>query len=271
MSLAKNKTVQAENKEKLPGLSLRETEVLKFLAFEGPLNVYQIKQRLKLPSYSTAHRAAKALEEKGLLKVMAVEKTVKGVNAKVYGLTFLGLALATMCEDVWKNLENVVKAWSSLTPLPLSKFEYLIKCGLKEEAQKCYRYAFAVAFKEAFELNKMLKDIFGEEEHVREILLRSHEGVEKEFRRIFDQNFLDIAIGAQPMDTLINWYKALRGDPELRAWASEILKKNATSYRTWASIAERKHTIIAVEQEPNWEEVKAKGIELPAEVPWQLH
>ena len=271
MSLAKNKTVQAENKEKIPGLSLRETEVLKFLAVEGPLNVYQIKQRLRLPSYSTAHGAVKALEEEGLLKVMALEKTVKGVTAKVYGLTFLGLALAMMCEDVWENLEKVVKAWSSLTPLPLSKFEYLAKCGLKENAQRCYRYAFAVAFKEAFELNEMLKDIFGEEEHIREILLRSHEDVEKEFRRIFDHSFLDSAIGAQPMDTLINWYKALRGDPELRAWALEILKKKATRYRAWASIAERKHTIIAAEQEPNWEEVKAKGVELPVEVSWPLH
>jgi hypothetical protein len=124
---------------------------------------------------------------------------------------------------------------------------------------------------EAFELNKILKDVFGEEEHVGEILLRSHEDVEKEFRRIFDQKFLDCAIGAQPMDTLINWYKALRGDPELRAWASEILKEKATRYRSWASIAERKHTIIAAEQESNWEEVKEKGIELPAEVSWQLH
>jgi hypothetical protein len=117
----------------------------------------------------------------------------------------------------------------------------------------------------------MLKDIFGKEEHVKEILQRSREDVEKEFRRIFDQNFLDRATSTLPMDTLINWYKALRGDPELRAWASEILKEKATSYQAWASIAETKHTIITAEQEPNWEEVKAKGIKLPAEVCWQLH
>jgi DNA-binding MarR family transcriptional regulator len=271
MSLVNNKIVQAENKEKIPGLSMRETEVLKFLALEGPLNVYQIKQKLRLPSYSTAHGAVKALEEDGLLKMQALEKTSKGVTAKVYGLTFSGLALAMMCEDVWKNLEKVVKAWNSLTPLPLSKFEYLAKCGLGKDAQRCYRYAFVIAFKEAFELNKMLMNIFGREEHVREILLRSREDVEKEFRRIFDLSFLDCAMGAQPIDTLIKWYKALRCDKELRAWAVEMLKRKATRYHAWAGIAERNLAIIEAEQEPNWEEVKKKGIELPVEVSWQLH
>jgi len=263
--------MQAENKEKIPGLSMRKAEVLKFLALEGPLNVYQIKQKLRLPSYSTAHGAVKALEEDGLLKMQALEKTSKGVTAKVYGLTFSGLALAMMCEDVWKNLEKVVKAWNSLTPLPLSKFEYLAKCGLREDAQRCYRYAFAVAFKEAFELNKMLKDIFGKEEQIGEILLRSREDVENEFRRVFESSFLDCVIGAQQIDILLKWYKALRSDPELRAWAVEMLKRKATRYHACASIVEKNLVIIEAEQEPNWEEVKAKGIELPVEVYWQLY
>jgi hypothetical protein len=73
----------------------------------------------------------------------------------------------------------------------------------------------------------------------------------KEFRRIFDSSFLDCAIGAQPMDTLLKWYKALRGDPKLRAWAVEILKRKTSRYHAWASIAERNLSIIEAKQEPN--------------------
>jgi hypothetical protein len=53
------------------------------------------------------------------------------------------------------------------------------------------------------------------------------------------------------MDTLLKWYKALRGDPKLRAWAVEILKRKTTRYHAWASIAERNLSIIEAKQEPN--------------------
>jgi len=271
MTLVNIKSGTAKSSNNIPGLSTRRTEVLKFLAGEGPLNVYQIQQKLGLPSYSTAHGAVKALEKDGLLKMQSLEETEKGVTAKVYGLTFAGLAFALTSEDVWTDLEKVVEFWGSIAPLPLRKYAYFVRCGLKDEALKCFSGALAVAFKELFELNKMLSEFLDQEERVGKVLTKSREDIESQFKKIWSRIFLECAIGPQPLDTLLKWYKALRGDPEVREWAVQTLKSEASRHRAWANVKENIQRIVEMQREPVWEEIKKRGAKWPAEISWEVH
>jgi len=261
----------AKSSNKILGLSARRNEVLQFLAREGPLNIYQIQQKLGLTSYSTAHGSVKALEEGGLLVMQSLEQTEKGVTAKVYGLTFVGLAFAMTCEDIWTGLEKVVKVWGHVAPLPLRKYAYFARCGLKDEALKCFRHAFGVAFRELFELSRMLRELFGRGERVEEVLTKSQKNAETKFKEIWSRVFLESAIGPQPMGSLLKWYKALRGDQEVRDWAVQTLRKEVSKHRSWADIKNGTLQIVDMSQEPAWGEIKKRGTKWPAEISWDVH
>ena len=263
-------SVAKGNSNNIPSLPPRRTEVLKFLAGEGPLNVYQIQQKLGLPSYSTAHGAVKALENDGLLKMQALEQTEKGVTAKVYGLTFSGLALALTSEDVLTNLDKIVEFWGAIAPLPLRKYAYFARCGLKDEALKCYSSALVVAFKESFELKRMLSEFLGHEEQSGKAWAKSREEIESQFEKIWSRVFLECAIGPQPLDGLLKWYKALRGDPEVRQWVVETLRSEVSRHRAWADVKEDTQRIVEMQREPVWEEIKKQGVKWPAEISWEV-
>ena len=261
----------AKSSNKILGLSARRNEVLQFLAREGALNIYQIRQKLGLTSYSTAHGAVKALEDGGLLVMQSLEQTEKGVMAKVYGLTFVGLAFAMTREDIWTDLEKVVKVWGHIAPLPLRKYAYFARCGLKDETLKCFRHAFGVAFRELFELSRMLRELLGRGEMVEEVLTKNQKNAETKFKEIWSRSFLESAIGPQPMDSLLKWYKALRGDQEVRDWAVQTLKREVFEHRSWADIKEGILQIVDMSQEPAWEEIKKKGTKWPMEISWEVY
>ncbi|MFQ5758620.1 MAG: MarR family transcriptional regulator [Candidatus Bathyarchaeia archaeon] len=255
---------------RIPGLSARKVDVLLFLAKHGPLNIYQIQQNLGLTSYSTAHGAVKALEKMGLLTLQSEKKTEKGVTAKVYGLTFSGLVRAMLSEDLWVDMERVVKAWKSIAPLPLRKLDYFAKCGLEEKAKVGFQYALAMAFKELFELHRMLREFLHKEERIKGVLERSREDIEKKFGEIFARVFLEWAIGPQPLDDLVKWYKVLRGDPEVRDWAVQTLRRQVSRYRSRVDITEEVLRIVEMAHEPIWEEIKKRGGSWPVDISWEV-
>lgn len=266
--MIKDNIKNKQAKIRIPQLSSREAEVLIYLAEAGPSNIYQIQQRLGLSSYSTAHTAVKALEKGGLIRIQALEKSMKGVTAKVYGLTFSGLIYALTHGDAWNNLGDIVKAWRPVMPLPMAKFEHFVDYGLKNEAEKCYHYATLEVLKELRELSNILANLLGMEEQADKALEKSWESVEKKAKEVFCEKFLEYVLGTQLPENLVKWHKALRSDAELRTWAAETLEKKAERLHKWAKIVEKNLKIIESEQEPKWEEIKSQ--EIPMEISWQL-
>jgi hypothetical protein len=252
-------------------LSKRRFQVIMLLAMTGPLNIYQIKQKLSLPSYSTAHKTVKDLEKEGLLRMQGVKKTAKGVYAKIYELTFLGLMFALTNEKILNNLDKVVEAWENAAPLPLREYPYFVKCGLKEEAVKFYQQATRHSIKELVELNQMLANLVGDEESVEETLTKKAENIVEKLKEIWSNKFLEEIIGPKTLESLIKWYRALRNDPEIRSWTIQTLRRKAIQYRTWANVTEKILKIIESKEEPEWIKIQKQEVSWPIETSWKFH
>lgn len=258
------------NDRKFLGLSKRTSEVFHFITKEGPLNIYQIRKSMKSPSYSTVHKAVKILESRGLIKVRCVKQTEKGVNAKVYELTFFGLLYALIYLKTWPDFLKVASAWENLAPIPLQKYSYFVKLDLKENAIKAYRNASLNTLKELTQLYEMIENWLDSPKRINEILEKNMENIENQAKEVWNNYFLESILEPQPPDIRIKWYKAFRSDPELKEWIIKKLKNKALRHHTRAQIIEEVVGLIEQPHEPNWEEIKKKGIRWQTEIVWKL-
>jgi len=65
-------------------------KVMMALAEHGPMNKWKIKEKVNL-EYPRVHEAISKLENEGYVKVYDIETSDKGLNMKIYGLTFRGV------------------------------------------------------------------------------------------------------------------------------------------------------------------------------------
>lgn len=262
--------LKENERNKIPGLSTRRSQVLFFIAENGPANIYQIKRKLNLPSYSTAHGSIKALEKEGLIQMQQEKQTEKGVHAKVYELNFFGLVYSLLYEDSWTNLEKIVNKWEAIAPFSLKQYSYFVRCGLKREALQAYQRALLGTLRELEKLSGELKGLMVDVRGIKEALVKHRNDIEKQAIDIWDSEFLKNALAPQPLTTLIKWYKAFRGNIEIQNWTTQMLKKEVARYYAWAKAKETIINIIESPQEPDWEKIKIQGVYWPTEHVWRI-
>lgn len=197
-----------------PVESERRTQVLLILAERGPLNPFQIAKELNI-RYSVAHSTCGALGHAGFIKLHEKRLNEKGVIAKVYGLTLIGLSYVLVSRSTWTNNEDeIVEKWKNLDSLVLGKWDYLASKVPKNEMVK----ALKLAMQSAYEWIIIEKgERVGDGPRVQEIL-------RKEFF------YPGLFFGLNTYSTK-RWIEAVIGDFDLKQWMGAWLREETSILR----------------------------------------
>lgn len=199
---------------------------MKFLAENGPANAYQIENNANMP-YSTVQKALKDMQRKQFIILFAETKNEKGVNAKAYRPTLKGL-LAALTYSA--DLRKTATKWAQLLPLILSKLDYLERHGLKI-------YVEAFLTDEAKRWRDTVYDQWDDELAQYEVMAHFRDAIFKAF--VLDENRM-------------TWFKAIRDDPELRRWAVETLRYEASTVQALRNLVNCELELVGSTAEPNW-------------------
>jgi len=207
-------------------LPLRQIQVLKFIAENGPASAYQIMLRIKMP-YATSQKSVKDLERQQFILLHEERKNEKGMNAKIYRLTLKGLLVA-LSEGV--DLSRCADKWADLLPLVLGKINYLKAMGV-------YDLVHAFLKEEAKHWQNVTYDQWNDELASYEVMAHFRDFIFKAF--VFDEKWRTL-------------FKAVRNDSQLRAWASEALKGEIALAEAVTSLMRHQLTLIESRDEPDW-------------------
>jgi DNA-binding Lrp family transcriptional regulator len=195
-------------------------KVLSYIAKNGPCIKYRIEKALGL-SHGTVYNAVKELNKNGYLKGVKEERTRTGLPMITYGLTLKGLELAFMEGQPSHDMAQVAEKWRHLLPLILGKWSYFVSVGLKEELTKAF--IWMAKWGRGTEIMHM-------------------------------EDFFNYIFNIRTPATKIKWIKAIRGDSELKRWATATMELWLAVRREWIKIHERTLQLMEVSQEPNWQE-----------------
>lgn len=91
---------------------LAEYEILKVLATNPPMNLYQLEKTANL-KHATAHKALRKLLQTNLVQPISTKKFRTGLQTKTYTLTYRGLLAAlSACGDLWRHIDKVAAVYS---------------------------------------------------------------------------------------------------------------------------------------------------------------
>jgi len=185
------------------------TQILCFLAKNGPTNIYQVSKGTRI-TYSTTHKFINEIETLKLIKLERVERSQKGGEAKVYGLTLLGLCWAFGSQELFKGLDSIIAKWKHLDPLLLGNWKHLVSIGPYEEAVEALKGATESICRfaqwGAYEVGAVMKD--------------------EDLQIPLWNEFSGRLIGVFSDHHRERWIEAIRSVPILNDWHKELCQKS---------------------------------------------
>jgi len=206
----------------LPESGLR---ILRMLAFEGPLSMYQMKRNGL--SYGTVHPVSKLLAKYGLVIEEKISQkrgrkdVINNYKISTLGLAWLIGSIESKLED--REFEILAGKNSEHFPLILGKWTFYSKVGLTSEARWRFVKAIDLFFKITFPgwlNNPTLTDVQGLS--LRDSNLRLNVTVEFLVPSLYpdyDLPFVD-RYSMQEMD----WMSTITKEPELYEWTCGIIQ-----------------------------------------------
>jgi DNA-binding PadR family transcriptional regulator len=206
-------------------------EIVDAIAKHKELPQYNIKNETKL-SYRTILRLLKPLENSGFIQLARREASEKGgKDRKIYAITLPGLIVALKNLEE-KNFDAVINKHGELLPLILGKWNYLKSAGLEQERRKAVIWVG----------NRILAEY----------------PLGKATVRFATMSFWDYIFQLTNKVERVKWIRALREDPELKAWAIDEMKE-------WFIQGEEIHRInkaslkaLESPEEPNWRQLEGE-------------
>jgi predicted transcriptional regulator len=218
----------------------KRVQVLCFLACEGPANIYQIAKGASM-RYSVAHKSVRDLEKRGFIRLEEEKLGKKGVMTKVYVLTLRGLLMAIKSGELGvDDMDRVTARWKHHLPMLFGNWQYFGKMQLK---------------KEVFEFLKGVDTGYRDERRVLWELAVEAIKTQGLFNFIMWGGSTGF-FSEESWKSLVKWLKAIRGNPDLRKWMIDHIKREVNIAKALLRMSEETLQIIESPSEPDWEKLK---------------
>jgi hypothetical protein len=183
----------------------------------------------------------KDLEKLGFIRLEAEKLGEKGVTTKVYALTLRGLLMAIKSGELRiEDMDRVTMRWKHLLPMLFGNWQYFGKMQLQREVFEFLRGVEIGYRDESRVLWELAVEAIKTQGLFNFIMWGGSTGFFSE----------------ESWKSLVKWLKAIRGNPELRKWMIDHIKREVNIAKTLLRLSEETLRIIESPSEPDWEKLK---------------
>lgn len=215
------------------GLPDRIRRILLDLAEKGPATGYLLADRMEMHG-SSAYDGLKILHEMGFVERRVDPEWTGFLKKKEYSLTVRGFSAVAILADL-ETLCSFPAAWPELLPLVTGKWSLFVEAGVEDLALPRLKWGgVAIAIPELIERLQQFHQISPSESLTDE---------EK-----FTQIFYDPEAGFKNLEERQRWALACAGDPEVRDYITERLKRARERYESSAREVETMMQVLQGEE-----------------------
>jgi DNA-binding PadR family transcriptional regulator len=115
-----------------------EREFLIHLALNGPSDQTKVAEASRIVP-ATINLAKSRLIVRGYIEMAGTAQIGRGAPKKIYALTPAGVVAAVLEGELWDRLDEVLRYWDRVAPLPIKRYESLKEWGFERDVWEISR------------------------------------------------------------------------------------------------------------------------------------